>query len=466
MATDRNISVFQPRLKIRGNSITGYTHLVVITFKTLPGNKRMHINTDITFPFSQRHLFSGRFRNGNYFDNAYEEGKIYEQRLMMYMNGLQRSYDTLEKELGRVPHEKEILYHYNTGTIKDIEFSDLSVQTKIRKVKFTDFVHEYIETFESSDSSSKDFMQMVFTIMKFVREKRSEELYVHQVNKQIMLDYELFLYSIYSKAGKKFEPTTVELYIRKAKAIANYAIKMGLLKPNALEGYKPMPLAAKKLKRGNRYKYENLIIEDGDPRATLWLITPEELSRIEDNNPAGWSAKYDGDPDLTFERERWIFLFQTWTGMAYVDLVENNDIQKCIKAGLDGTKSIMYNRKKTGELAIVPVLSNTEKLLQKLEYMVAPRCNYISFIYRINKMLDYYRVRVVSETANEQKTHLGRHLFGCRMLQLGFSMESISRMMGHSSMKMTEKTYARIDISKINSDLSKLDTSRVKDVTL
>jgi integrase len=42
------------------------------------------------------------------------------------------------------------------------------------------------------------------------------------------------------------------------------------------------------------------------------------------------------------------------------------------------------------------------------------------------------------------------------MLSLGLSIESVSRMMGHTSIAETEKVYARVDRYKVFADLDKV----------
>ena len=39
-------------------------------------------------------------------------------------------------------------------------------------------------------------------------------------------------------------------------------------------------------------------------------------------------------------------------------------------------------------------------------------------------------------------SHLARHTFACLLLNNGVDMKTISRTLGHSSMKITEKIYA------------------------
>lgn len=52
-------------------------------------------------------------------------------------------------------------------------------------------------------------------------------------------------------------------------------------------------------------------------------------------------------------------------------------------------------------------------------------------------------------------THMARHSFGTLMLTSGISIESISKMMGHSSISSTQ-IYAKVTDDKISEDMDKL----------
>lgn len=55
--------------------------------------------------------------------------------------------------------------------------------------------------------------------------------------------------------------------------------------------------------------------------------------------------------------------------------------------------------------------------------------------------------------------HASRHSFGTLTLSAGIPIESISKMMGHTSIKSTQ-TYARVTDDKISEDMDRLMEKR------
>ncbi len=125
------------------------------------------------------------------------------------------------------------------------------------------------------------------------------------------------------------------------------------------------------------------------------------------------------------------------------------DVRTWICDDMSGNPIIKYYRHKNGEAALVLIMDQTRALLEALNYNATPGCSYDTFKRKIKALMRYYACDIKEDQVG---THLGRHLFGTRMLCMRFSMESVSRMMGHTSISRTEKVYARIDMTRINAD--------------
>ena len=64
-------------------------------------------------------------------------------------------------------------------------------------------------------------------------------------------------------------------------------------------------------------------------------------------------------------------------------------------------------------------------------------------------------LKVVASYAKIDKpisTHWARHTYAVMALSLGVKMEHISKMLGHSSIKITESTYAKVLATDIRKD--------------
>ncbi len=133
------------------------------------------------------------------------------------------------------------------------------------------------------------------------------------------------------------------------------------------------------------------------------------------------------------ERVADAFLFQCFTGLAYCDL-KRFDPGKHITT-LQGRTIIQYCRQKGDSLFTIPLLPQAEKLLQKYSNVIPVVSN--------QKMNDY--LKVIAKTVGIRKrltTHVGRKTAGTYLLNNSVPMEVVSKILGHKSIRTTEKIYA------------------------
>lgn len=125
-----------------------------------------------------------------------------------------------------------------------------------------------------------------------------------------------------------------------------------------------------------------------------------------------------------------LFCLQSLTGLSYSDLatLNKNDIINDI---------IVKKRKKTDVQFVVPVLPMAKKILEKYEYQLPMLSN--------QKYNAYLKV-LGDFTGMPMKlhSHLARHSFACILLNSGVDLKTISRSLGHSTIKTTEKIYAQM----------------------
>ncbi len=130
-----------------------------------------------------------------------------------------------------------------------------------------------------------------------------------------------------------------------------------------------------------------------------------------------------------------LFLMQCYTGMAYVDLMEFN-VSKIVK--IDNKDFIEYKRGKTGVTAL-PLLLHETMAIINLYPTGLPQIS--------NQKYNSYLKEVADILGIETKltTHIGRKTFGMRMLnEYGLTIEAVSKMLGHSTIRMTEQSYSRV----------------------
>jgi integrase/recombinase XerD len=140
-------------------------------------------------------------------------------------------------------------------------------------------------------------------------------------------------------------------------------------------------------------------------------------------------------------RVRDCFIFQCWTGLAYGDL-EALDIAKQAEVLPDGRRLLRGRRKKStitkGFEYIIPLLPAAERILAKYGDDMPVPSNQL-FNRSLKQIGEFAGI-----SAHKMTSHTGRRTAGVVLLNAGIRMEVVSKVLGHSSIKMTEKAYAKI----------------------
>jgi site-specific recombinase XerD len=137
-----------------------------------------------------------------------------------------------------------------------------------------------------------------------------------------------------------------------------------------------------------------------------------------------------------------LFLIQCYTGFAFSDLIKYNHRLHFVSEP-KGYDKIIINRTKSKVTCIIPVLPRVSAILRKYNNILP------------TKKYDYYlaMLDVVGGILNlpfKLTTHIGRKTAGVYLLNEGVSIEVVSKVLGHSSIKTTEKTYATILTKRID----------------
>jgi site-specific recombinase XerD len=150
------------------------------------------------------------------------------------------------------------------------------------------------------------------------------------------------------------------------------------------------------------------------------------------------------------EKVKDVFLFCCYTGLSYSDVVKltNQHIQT-----VGQEKWIVVNRTKTDITSRIPLLPAAEKILNKYsanEGKLLP--------VPTNQKMNAY-LKEIADLCGVKKhltVHLARHTFATTItLTNGVSMESVSKMLGHTNIKMTAH-YSRIVDKKLSSEMNEL----------
>lgn len=159
-------------------------------------------------------------------------------------------------------------------------------------------------------------------------------------------------------------------------------------------------------------------------------------------------------------RTRDCFLFQCWTGLAYADLAALDVARDAeYRTDAQGTlrRLLRVRRQKStmhhGYECVIPLLPEAERLLGQYEDELPAISNqvYNRYLKEIGELCGF--------SADKMTSHVGRKTAGVLMLNMGIRMEVVSKFLGHSSVRMTEKVYAKILDTTLTSEFDRVFTA-------
>lgn len=175
--------------------------------------------------------------------------------------------------------------------------------------------------------------------------------------------------------------------------------------------------------------YAKLKIKRGEENGIEKYLTKEEFARlckVKTNSP-------------TIEKVRDLFMFQTYTMMSYSDL-EAFDYKACSE--ISGQLVYQAPRCKTGQLFTIVIVPSAKKILEKYNYKLP-----IISDQKYNMFLK--SLAVLAKIDKVITSHWARHTGATLLRNDGVGIEVISKMLGHSNTRITEKVYAKLHTETI-----------------
>ena len=148
-----------------------------------------------------------------------------------------------------------------------------------------------------------------------------------------------------------------------------------------------------------------------------------------------------------------IFIFSCFTGLAYVDAkrLKRSDVA----IGMDGEKWIFTKRKKTDSPTRIPLLPTVLDIME--HYKNHEQCIKNDSLLPVpsNAKLNAY-LKEIADICGIKKHltfHIARHTFATTItLNNGVPIETVSKMLGHKSIKITQ-IYAKILDRRVSDDM-------------
>ena len=156
------------------------------------------------------------------------------------------------------------------------------------------------------------------------------------------------------------------------------------------------------------------------------------------------SLRFD-DLEEDLETARGIFLFACYVGVAYCDLMELS--KSHLVRDDEGSLWLKFNRQKTGVLCRIKLLPETVRLIAK--YRSDERKTLLPYVKYKNYQTCLKVLRLRTGIPFPFTTHTARHTFTTLItLEQGVPIETVSKMLGHSNISMTER-YAKVTPQKL-----------------
>jgi len=177
------------------------------------------------------------------------------------------------------------------------------------------------------------------------------------------------------------------------------------------------------------------------------------LSSIELNTVMNYEFTND-----RLSKVRDCFIFSCYTGLAYIDIftLQRSHIEY---NGSNQQYFIRKNRAKTGVESIIPLFKPARQILDRYapQWIKSPSETVLLPVIS-NQRYNAYLKEVAAFCGLEKllSSHIGRHTFATTVtLENGVSIESVSKMLGHSKLSQTQQ-YAKVTEIKIEKDTREL----------
>ncbi len=338
-----------------------------------------------------------------------EETKILNNRLNKISNRVQDVYSQLES--------------------KGEPFSILNVKDKLQGVSEEKGVLEILDIIIKGIEArvGNDYSEGTLKHYKTTRVRLIEFLIKRFGRNDIgisLVDYS-FLNSldIYLKTEYQLKPNTTLTYHKHLKRALNTGIAMKLISYN--------PYSSFKVSRNATHRD---------------YLTIQELEQIRNKEISTFRMGTICD----------IFVFACYTGLGYAELKKLNRMH--IHQGNDGGEWIIIDRTKTDIRCRVPILPQAKAILRKYkDFPLNQNRGKLLPVYSNQKMNEYLKeLAAICGINKNLSMHVARHTFATTVtLTNGVPIETVSKMLGHTSLKTTQ-IYARIVDSKISKDMNQL----------
>ena len=314
---------------------------------------------------------------------------------------------------------EDMLKHEGFATSQKVKLSFLGVgvmDDAILKV-FNDQNEQFkklVEKEERSEGTYNKYITVYNHLSNFIELRyHRDDTAFRELNNDFIREFDFYL-----RYDLQLSHNTIWVYTMPVLALAELAIKKGLIRDYPFEDYE---ISMEETDRG--------------------YILKEDVEKLMLSKP----------PHKRYEVVKDLFIFSCFTGLAYADIKKLK--RSNIQSFFDGHQWIISRRKKSDVASNVRLMDIPKRIIEK--YIGTTRNEFI-FPIPTNATCNKHVAKLIenAEIITEQKVtfHTARHTFGTMFLTEGVPLESLSKMMGHKNISTTQ-IYAKITSQKISKDM-------------
>lgn len=377
---------------------------VPIYLRITMGGKRVEVSTGKTVEYSKWNSSSNRMRGNT------EESRVINNHL-----------DILKFKILEI--EQKLLLqggYYEASDIKEILLGKRDQDRFLIEIfKEHNSKMEQLIGKEYAKSTLKGFRNCLDHFEKFLWKKsRTTDINIRKVDASFLDAFDFYL-----RTEAQLCNNTVVKHVKSLGKILKSCYFRGWVEKDVITQYKG--------------KFNNVNVN---------FLTNEEINILKQQK-----FKSEG---LTLVRD--LFIFSCYTGLSYVDVYNLTKDQ--ISVHKDGNKWIMTNRQKNRNISNIPLLKVAEAIISQYQnHKKILGTNRLLPVYSNQEVNDCLKsIANICDISKNLTFHVARHTFATTItLQNKVSIESVSKMLGHKSIRTTQH-YAKILDEKVSADMSAL----------
>jgi integrase/recombinase XerD len=342
------------------------------------------------------------------------------------LNNYQRQLDFIKNELVEIETNIKIKDQLLTSeNIKYIYINDFKEKYSL----FSQVAAEWLDKQKQLigvDFCDRGFWKREFVIKRFtefLEENQKSQIYVSEIKEPLINDFCLHCFTKYNNSK-----TYVQRHIFIIKSIINYAVMNDYTSKNYMAGFRL------KIKSHN---------------SEIKSLSVEQVKLLKETKFSSIALQYTRD----------CFLFQCYTGLAHTDI--SHFSAQHISTDNMGKKWLIIHRQKTSTKSTIPLIAEALDIIDRytdLNHRVDSNIKnsgllpvYCNQVY--NRLLKQIGL-IVNIDKSLMSSHTARKTFAMVVLNSGnVSIETVSKMLGHTKIGMTQQYYAHVDTKKIANEM-------------